>query len=220
MKPTIYREVVPKKSLLELLKLLKLYNSFKVNGGNWAPVTDDVRSYSYFDHENQVSKVKKIYQQFSFGLWGSDNEVEDEIKNLLYPLQVLHSSINTPQLDKNCNALPSTGYCTRYTLNHFPVGGGYLGPHTDDYNILNQLQALLYITEKPKYYSQGDLLVKTSHGIFTDSDFNPRMGDVLVFDPQLEHQVSAIDPNSAMKKFDYESGRVTAVFVPMKLNKD
>lgn len=46
------------------------------------------------------------------------------------------------------------------------------------------------------------------------------MGDVLVFDPQLEHQVSAIDPNSAMKKFDYESGRVTAVFVPMKLNKD
>lgn len=219
MQPKIYRDVVPKKNCLELLELLKKYNSHKINGGNWAPVNDETISYSYFDNENLASKVSKIYQQFSFGLWGNADEVENAIINLLYPLASLHATINEYQLD-NCYSLPSSGYCSRYTLNHFPVGGGYLAAHNDDYNLIAQLQTLLYITEKPKYYLHGDLLVETPQGVFLDNDLSPRMGDVLVFDPRMEHQVTTIDPDVAMKKFDYQSGRVTAVFVPMKLSKE
>ena len=173
MLPEIYRDVVPKKNLLELLQLLEKYNESKVDGGNWMPVTDENISYSYFDNNNEASKVKKIYQQFSFGLWGNDNEVNERIKNLLYPLQVLHANVNNYHLGKNSSTMPSSGSCCRYTLNHIPVGGGYIDPHTDDKNEDHQLQTLLYITEKPKYYSQGELLVKTPKVLFSDNVLNP-----------------------------------------------
>jgi hypothetical protein len=212
----IYRNIISKTNVVLIRKLLQAYNSMQINGGSWAPINDSISSYSYFDNNDESSKVKKIYQQFSFGLWAGEG-IEKEIKNLLYPLQVLHASVNGYLIDaKKSSSFPSTGFCSRYTLNHIPVGGGYIDSHTDDKNETQQLQTLLYLTEKPEHYSVGEILIKTPEGIFSDDELEPKCGDVLVFDPGLFHEVTPIDPAKDLIKFDYSSGRVTAVFVNIK----
>jgi hypothetical protein len=216
MNPYIVRNVISEKDLLLIRKLLNIYNSTVINGGSWSPVSNDNSSYSYFDNNNSESKVKKVLQQFSFGNWGG-GVVEFKIKKLLYPLQILHAKVNKYPLGENSESLPSTGYCSRYTLNHIPIGGGYMEPHKDDKNELQELQTLLYLTEKPKHYSTGSLLVQTPNGQFSDDSLDPKMGDVLVFDPGMIHEVTKINSESKLSKYDYNSGRVTAVFVQLKL---
>jgi len=107
---------------------------------SWHPLADDSPSYHRFNNEYEKSYVKARVHQFQFHLWQGD---AGEVIELFSDLFGLRKKLLGLKTDHFMTQLPSEGFASRVSVNHYPRGGGYMAEHQDPVHEFNQIQTLI-----------------------------------------------------------------------------
>ena len=134
----------------------------------------------YINTENDIYESKEIF----------DNVIE--FRNFLM------------KKDKNYLKNKTDNFWTGKRIQHYPIGGGFMGLHTDiiSENCLEDkndifYQVLLNLTEHNiDYKTGGAYLIKNNEKIYLDNKVKP--GDLLIYDGNTQHGVSPIDQNEKL----------------------
>lgn len=116
---------------------------------------------------------------------------------------------------------PEDGWWTGCRFNQYPVGGGFMAQHTDGEYLGNDLppggyaQPLLLMTQKGVDFQHGGGFV-CRNGVWEDVDVQCGIGDVLVYDAAIPHEVRPIDFRLPLDLTTF-SGRIVAAVTPLKV---
>jgi len=166
-----------------------LKKQYKYSPMGWKSISDFQNYYQYFDDNTINTKVTKCIHQISLGHWGHHNLLQERIIANLNPLINLSNSLNGAI--KDINSFPSSGYCSRFTFNSYPLSSGFIDMHTDPSWQLHKYQILLILSEYPYEGKQG-LWVDLNGQRRWISEQRLSFGDVVIFDHSKLHGVSHI----------------------------
>lgn len=148
------------------------------------------------------SQIKSYAHKFYFYPWNQN--IFDffsvfknvfAIKNLLSDLDAGTFSNSTP-LDSD--------YVWRCLFHHYPTGGGFIAKHADTVGEHQHVTAIVALSKKGVDFTEGGLYVMDDkeNKIHIDDELDE--GDVLFFNPEIEHGVDDISGNKNLGFLDQE----------------
>ena len=195
----------------EVLNLKELfYSSPSQLYNGWQKAEDNSKHFYRQVELNPQSKVKQITARAQFFLWNKPPKLIAKIAKRLFHLKELFD-----QREKiDILSKPSNGMYSMASLQHYPIGGGMLGEHSDPDNAIGGLHCLLCLSDRKKDYVKGGLFLRDNgNNKLLDVEDYWHSGDVIVFNStQLRHGVDPIDPE---KKFSWEQAKGRLIFSPV-----
>jgi len=159
------------------------YQPFEFGCKNFCRLNDcDKRSY-----------VSGRFWQMNFFPWNQDFF---GFFDLFDDLMRFRNLVNSQDVDVGFSLSPDLDYFSRVGFQFYPSGGGFLAKHKDPSNEIQRALPLLIMSEKHKDFDHGGVFVELSGDVFYPEDHGAEPGDILLFDAQLPHGVSSIDPDT------------------------
>jgi len=180
---------------------------------NYYPITDSTPNFHRINNEDPRSYIKGIFHQFNFFPWNQDIF---SIFEVCYELFEFKNLANGRQ--KNNFMTHADDDCTaRVSVQFYPSGGGYLKAHKDPVGQHQLVLPSITLSDKGADYKEGGLYVVNSQGVYIDLDSKLRKGDVVLFNPNLIHEVKPIDPTHELDWLEFK-GRWMLFLAVNKLN--
>ena len=177
----------------------------------------NTNAYHRIDNNHKLMRVKRIAHFYRFSY---KSDAKTNIFDVITPLNILRNKIANLKSGYSFHN-EEDGYVSQPAALHYPTGGGYMETHIDPLKP-QTVEMVLAGSQKGKDFSSGGLLVKSKKGNWVNVEKNIKIGDIVMFRPDVPHKVKLIDKNKKLN-WKNELGRWTffspiASFKNQKLN--
>lgn len=163
------------------------------------------------------SYVESYAHKFYFYPW---NQNIFDFFNIFKPVFELKNLISNLPRDKFFTSNPiQDDFVIRCLFHHYPLGGGYIAKHADTVGMHQAVTAIVALSNKGCDFQTGGLYVvdNKKQKIFIDDEL--KMGNVLFFNPEIEHGVDDIQGETDGGFFDI-NGRWIMIAATIKTMKN
>jgi len=206
------RQFLSRAAVKQLRDRLFCFRAEEAEG--WQACVDGCPDYHRAIDENPFSRIKTRMRVFQFHRWNNHSDLFQPF----FRIFELKARLAGRLLSEIYDNVPSQIIIPRLTVNHYPVGGGYLAEHVDPVGDFAKVQTLVQLSERGKDFTQGGLYYRSSiagQKISLEEALEP--GDLLLLSPGLPHGVEAIDPDQPL---DWKSRRGRLMAVPIIVHSD
>jgi hypothetical protein len=164
------------------------------------------------------SYIDNFTHKFYFYPW---NQNIFDFFNIFSKVFELKNLISDLPKDKYFSSTPiESDFVLRCVFHHYPLGGGYITKHADTIGVHQKVTSILALTTKGEDFHNGGLYVIDINNEKVYVDKYLQTGNVLFFNPEIEHGVDEIDDNSKEDGFFDINGRWIMIAATIKSAKN
>lgn len=163
------------------------------------------------------STIESYVHKFYFFPWNQNIFDFFKLFKSVFEIKNLITGLSKDEFFKN-NPLDDD-FVLRCVFHHYPIGGGMISKHADTVGTHQAVTAIVGLSTKGKDFQNGGLYVIDNKNNKVFIDDNLSIGNVLFFNPEIEHGVDNIEGKSEGGFFD-ESGRWIMIAATIKTEKN
>lgn len=148
----------------------------------------NTKAFHRIDINHKKMRVKRIAHMYRFSY---KNFAQTKIFDLIKPLNIFRNKIANLS-DKFSFFDEESGYVSQPAVLHYPAGGGYMQTHVDPL-VPQAVEMVLTASERGSHFNEGGLNVKSKFGKWIDVEKKIKLGDIVMFRPDVPHKVNVID---------------------------
>lgn len=178
----------------------KIYTYGQTTPESNPPRSADTINFHRIDNNHPMMSVKRIAHFFRFSY---KNQGDSGIFRFFEPMNYLRNRL--AGLEPEFTFYEDyKGYLSQPALLHYPRGGGYLQNHVDPVEP-QMVEMVMLASEKGVDFKEGGLSI-FDNGKWLDIESMCKLGDMILFRPDIPHRVDPVDPDATLE-FNENSGR-------------
>lgn len=178
---------------------------------NYRPIDIHCPNFHRLNRIDARATIPGLFHQFSFFPWNQD--IFDLFVRFR-PIFYLKNKLSELSPDAFLDSWED-GVAPRISVQFYPKGGGFLARHSDPVGFHQIVVPTMLLTKKGSDYIEGGIRFKSCDE-WIDIDSLIDVGDVVMFNADLPHEVSPIDPNDRPPWQSFE-GRWMILFAMNKM---
>ena len=191
----IIRNVLSKEYCLDIVNYLSSVRLGTIPA--YEPLRNDSPNHYRINHLDKRASVKGYFEQFNFFMHNQDLMNIFGQTSHIFELKDNLSYIMDGRKTKYTSLEPPKNYISRIGFQFYPSGRGYLEKHSD-YIGENQLVVpTIIMSKRGEDFDTGGFYFNRKDESAIDPEPYVEVGDVIIFNPSLNHGVSKIDAKYA-----------------------
>ena len=152
------------------------------------------------DNNHPLMIVKRIAHFFRFSY---EHQGDEGVFEFMHPINILRNQV--AGLDEKYTFWEDwNGYLSQPAMLHYPAGGGYLANHVDPLHP-QRVELVLAMSQRGEDFKSGGIQIQDGDK-WVDLESSIQFGDIVMFRPDVPHQVLPIDQDSQLD-LQSETGR-------------
>lgn len=184
---------------------------------SYHPLKNRIPDHHLILNKHPDSTIESYVHKFYFFPWNQNIFNFFERFKDVFQIKNLITGLNKEEFFKN-NPVDDD-FVLRCVFHHYPIGGGMIAKHADTIGVHQAVTAIVALSTKGKDFSNGGLYVinENDEKVFIDDHLTT--GNVLFFNPEIEHGVDNIEGKSDGGFFD-ELGRWIMIAATIKTERN